>query len=108
MTSSADRANSTELTEFERHPDQAEVPDAFNIHGDHGSSLSSVDGGLQAWLFLTGCFLIEGFLWGFPFSYGVLQEYYRTHEPFSRDPYGLAAVGTTCSVRTFLWLVSQL
>ena len=35
---------------------------------------------------------------GFPFAFGVFQEYYSTHEPFSRDVSGIAAVGTTSSV----------
>jgi hypothetical protein len=35
---------------------------------------------------------------GFPFSYGVLQQYYITHEPFKGHDKGVSAVGTTCSV----------
>ena len=35
---------------------------------------------------------------GFPFSYGVLQDYYITHEPFKGHDKGVSAVGTTCSV----------
>jgi hypothetical protein len=38
---------------------------------------------------------------GFPFSFGVFQEYYTTHEPFSSQPAGIAAVGTTATVRKF-------
>jgi MFS family permease len=34
---------------------------------------------------------------GFPFSFGVLQDYYSTHEPFSSHPKGISAIGTTCS-----------
>ena len=62
------------------------------------SSLPPTDGGWAAWLFLLGSFMIEMFLWGFPFSFGVLQDYYSTHLPISLHPAGVSAVGTTCSV----------
>ena len=35
---------------------------------------------------------------GLPFSFGIFQEYYSTHEPFSLEPSGIAAVGTTATV----------
>jgi hypothetical protein len=35
---------------------------------------------------------------GFPFSFGVLNEYYTNNAPFSSNPTGISAVGTTCSV----------
>jgi len=38
------------------------------------------------------------FFAGFPFSYGVFQEYYSTHEPFVSEPFGIAAIGTTALV----------
>jgi hypothetical protein len=38
-------------------------------------------------------------LLGFPFSFGVFQEYYSNHEPFSSAPSGIATVGTTALVR---------
>ncbi|KAI1384751.1 MFS monocarboxylate transporter [Hypoxylon trugodes] len=54
------------------------------------------DRGKHAWLFLwVGCFLMVAITWGFPFSYGVFQSYYSTHPPFSDQPEGLPAVGTT-------------
>ncbi|RFU35520.1 hypothetical protein B7463_g820, partial [Scytalidium lignicola] len=59
--------------------------------------LPPTDRGKDAWLFLTGCFFVETLLWGFPFSYGVLQEYYINHEPFQGHSKGVSAVGTTCS-----------
>ncbi|KAG7006620.1 hypothetical protein G7Y79_00013g033920 [Physcia stellaris] len=58
-------------------------------------SLPPADHGRAAWLFLAGCFLIEGLIWGLPFSYGVFQEYYSESEPFSQYPQGIASVGTT-------------
>lgn len=65
--------------------------------------LPPVDGGRAAWLFLTGCFAIEMVLWGFPFSFGVLQEYYSTHPPISSNPSSISAVGTTCSGILYLF-----
>jgi hypothetical protein len=38
-------------------------------------------------------------LLGFPFSFGVFQEYYSNHEPFSSAPSGIATIGTTALVR---------
>ena len=35
---------------------------------------------------------------GFPFSYGVFQEYYSTHAPFSPEPSGIAAIGSSAMV----------
>lgn len=35
---------------------------------------------------------------GFPFSFGVFQTYYASHEPFSSDANSTAAVGTTATV----------
>ncbi|KAF2100280.1 MFS general substrate transporter [Rhizodiscina lignyota] len=58
-------------------------------------SLPPADRGKAAWLFLMTCFFVECFIWGFPFSYGILQEYYSTHEPFVSKPSGVAAIGTT-------------
>ncbi|KKZ63630.1 hypothetical protein EMCG_02071 [[Emmonsia] crescens] len=53
------------------------------------------DGGTQAWLFLAGCFCIEALVWGFPFSFGLFQDYYSRHEPFKSDPSGISAIGTS-------------
>jgi hypothetical protein len=63
------------------------------------SHLPPADCGRAAWLFLFGSFMIEMFVWGFPFSFGVLQDYYTNHKPISLHPAGVSAVGTTCSVR---------
>ncbi|XXH03946.1 hypothetical protein Hte_010354 [Hypoxylon texense] len=56
-------------------------------------SLPPVDGGKDAWLFLAACFAIEALVWGFPFAFGVFQDYYSTHEPFAGSP-NIAVVGT--------------
>ncbi|KAK2612603.1 hypothetical protein QQS21_001375 [Conoideocrella luteorostrata] len=46
-------------------------------------SLPPVDGGKHAWFFLLACFFVEALTWGFPYSFGVFQDYYSTHEPFA-------------------------
>lgn len=35
---------------------------------------------------------------GFPFSFGVFEAYYSTHEPFSENTSGIAAIGTSATV----------
>lgn len=68
-------------------------------NGDHQQEffLPSADGGKDAWLFLVTCFFIEAFVWGFPFSYGVFEDYYSTHEPFAGKS-GIPAVGSSALV----------
>ncbi|KAL8808532.1 MAG: hypothetical protein Q9182_000083 [Xanthomendoza sp. 2 TL-2023] len=58
-------------------------------------TLPQADRGKDAWLFLAGCFMVEALIWGFPFSFGVFQEYYSTHEPFCSKPSGIAVIGTS-------------
>ncbi|OAX84668.1 hypothetical protein ACJ72_00960 [Emergomyces africanus] len=58
-------------------------------------SLPPTDGGIQAWLFLAGCFVVEAIVWGLPFSFGLFQDFYSTHEPFKSDASGIAAIGTS-------------
>lgn len=55
-------------------------------------------------MMLAGCFVINVLIWGFAFSFGVLQEYYSTHEPFSAQPQGIAAIGTTATGLMYLML----
>jgi hypothetical protein len=92
----------------------------------HEFSLPPADGGKDALLFLVTGFIVEALVWGqcnvfhseidsrspamtlssanvlagFPFSFGVFQEYYTTHEPFSNEPSGIAIIGTTATVGT--------
>ncbi|KAF7561868.1 hypothetical protein G7046_g2247 [Stylonectria norvegica] len=61
--------------------------------GLHESSLPPVDGGKDAWFFLAACFALEALTWGFPFAFGVFQDYYSTHEPFAGSP-NIALIGT--------------
>ncbi|RAL17649.1 MFS general substrate transporter [Aspergillus homomorphus CBS 101889] len=60
-------------------------------------SLPPVDGGKDAWLCLVGAFLLEMMVWGFPFSFGVFQDYYTTTEPFAQDASRVSLVGS-CSM----------
>ena len=65
-------------------------------------SLPPVDTGKAAYLCLAGCFFIEALVWGFPFSFGVFQQYYSTHEPFSLEPSGIAVIGTSSTGLMYL------
>ncbi|PPJ56763.1 hypothetical protein CBER1_09099 [Cercospora berteroae] len=58
-------------------------------------ALPPTDEGRNAWMALFGSFLSNATIWGFALSYGVLQEYYSTNEPFASKPGGIAAIGTT-------------
>ncbi|TAQ83952.1 hypothetical protein B7494_g7729 [Chlorociboria aeruginascens] len=60
-------------------------------------SLPRADGGKHAYLFLAGGFIIEALVWGFPFSFGIFEEYYSTHVPFSEHVSGIPAIGTTAT-----------
>src|SRR5579884_2402128 len=72
-------------------------PPHHHLASNETLSLPPVDGGRSAWLVLVTAFLTEMFLWGFPFSFGVLQSYYKTHLPISKSPGSISAVGTTCT-----------
>jgi hypothetical protein len=62
----------------------------------YSRTVPSADGGKDAWLFLAACFMVEALVWGFPFSFGIFQEYYGAHEPFAGS--GNNAVIGTCSM----------
>ncbi|KAK3109631.1 hypothetical protein LTR53_016900 [Teratosphaeriaceae sp. CCFEE 6253] len=67
----------------------------WDEQGREPQSLPRADGGKDAWLFLTACFLVEALIWGFPFSFGIFQAYYSTHEPFASEARDIAIIGTT-------------
>ncbi|CAI9638160.1 unnamed protein product [Alternaria burnsii] len=86
---------------------------SFNLEladrGEHAPeqgqvSLPPVDGGKGAWLFLAAAFIVEALVWGFPFSYGVFQEYYSTHEPFAGSD-NIAVVGSCAMGIMYLNLI---
>jgi hypothetical protein len=41
---------------------------------------------------------------GFPYSFGIFQAYYSTHEPFASEASGVAAIGTTATGLMFFGL----
>ncbi|KAJ5375255.1 hypothetical protein N7517_007261 [Penicillium concentricum] len=62
-----------------------------NVHYD--TQLPPMDGGMNAWLFLAACFVMEALVWGFAFTYGVFQAYYSDIPQF-KDSGNIAVVGT--------------
>ncbi|KAK4547460.1 hypothetical protein LTR36_001116 [Oleoguttula mirabilis] len=88
-----------------RNPDVEDGTEPTEVTGQEQQprdALPPTDGGYQAWLVLAGCFVINVFIWGFAFSFGVLQEYYTTHEPFASSPQGIPAIGTTATGLMYL------
>ncbi|PTB80155.1 MFS general substrate transporter [Trichoderma longibrachiatum ATCC 18648] len=82
--------------------DSSLSPDVASEHeGQDGVSLPPVDTGKDAMLFLTACFVIECLVWGFPFAFGIFQNYYSTHEPFKGSS-SIAAIGTTAMGTMYL------
>ncbi|KAK5168102.1 uncharacterized protein LTR77_006670 [Saxophila tyrrhenica] len=65
-------------------------------------TLPPTDTGHQAYLLLAGCFIINVLIWGFAFSFGVLQEYYTSHEPFASQRAGIATIGTVATGLMYL------
>lgn len=71
-------------------------------------ALPPTDQGYHAWVALAGAFLSNALIWGFALSFGILQEYYGSHEPFAGQG-GIAAIGTTSTgimyltMPVFLW-----
>lgn len=57
-------------------------------------ALPPTDQGYHAWIALAGAFLSNFLIWGFALSFGILQEFYSSTEPFASQG-GIAAIGTT-------------
>ncbi|RYN94916.1 hypothetical protein AA0120_g3558 [Alternaria tenuissima] len=68
-------------------------------------SLPPVDGGMAAWLFLFSAFVLEILVWGFPFAFGIFQEYYTSNPPFAGSR-NIPIVGT-CAMG-LMYLLSPL
>ncbi|TRX95230.1 hypothetical protein FHL15_003922 [Xylaria flabelliformis] len=83
----------------------ARLPDENDSMQRHEFSLPPVDGGKDAYLFLAAVFLVEALVWGFPFSFGVFQNYYDSHEPFAGQQ-NTAVIGT--SAMGVMYLASPL
>lgn len=97
--------------------DSSPSPDIdVDSENEHGVSLPPVDTGRDAMLFLAACTIIECLVWGqfkiwpyplntmlankkpgFPFAFGIFQNYYSTHAPFMGSS-NIAAIGTTAMV----------
>ncbi|RWA11067.1 hypothetical protein EKO27_g4012 [Xylaria grammica] len=86
----------------------ARLPDEEHFTQRQEFSLPPVDGGKDAWLFLAAVFMVDALIWavmmdtkysasdvtGFPFAFGVFQDYYNSHEPFVGQP-NIAVIGTS-------------
>ncbi|KAI0407633.1 major facilitator superfamily transporter [Xylaria palmicola] len=72
----------------------ARLPDQGDSIQRHEFSLPPVDGGKDAWLLLAAVFAVDALVWGFPFAFGVFQNYYSSHEPFAGQP-NVAVIGTS-------------
>ncbi|KAJ5633147.1 hypothetical protein N7490_009486 [Penicillium lividum] len=76
------------------------TPDSNNAthltNTPNGKKLPPMDGGMDAWLFLAACFVMEALVWGFAFTYGVFQEYYSASPEFKNS--GNIAVVGTCAM----------
>ena len=70
--------------------------DMSNVHC--GTQLPPMDGGMNAWLFLAACFVMEALVWGFAFTFGVFQAYYSDIFQF-KDSGNIAVVGTCAMVK---------
>ncbi|KAF4461017.1 major facilitator superfamily transporter [Fusarium albosuccineum] len=88
-------------------PPSEQVTDS-ELSANHAEfSLPQADGGKDAYLFLAACFIIEALVWGFPFAFGVFQDYYRTHEPFAGTG-GIPIIGTCCLSQGIMYLDTPL
>ncbi|TCD69780.1 hypothetical protein EIP91_006316 [Steccherinum ochraceum] len=59
-------------------------------------ALPPFDGGWRAWTFVAAGFVLETFIWGFNYSYGVFQNYYTSHPPFEQSSHvAVASIGPT-------------
>lgn len=67
-----------------------------NVH--YETQLPPMDGGMNAWLFLAACFVMEALVWGFAFTFGVFQAYYSDIPQF-KDSGNIAVVGTCAMVK---------
>ena len=63
------------------------------------SSLPPIDGGFQAWMFLAASTMVEALVWGFGFSFGVFENYYRNNDQIKGSNM-VAVIGTCATVRT--------
>ncbi|KAH9444026.1 hypothetical protein MJO28_013655 [Puccinia striiformis f. sp. tritici] len=61
---------------------------------DREKNLAQIDGGFFAWRYIFLSFLVEGYVWGIPLSFGVFLDY----PPYSEMTSTMAAIiGTLCT-----------
>ncbi|KAJ5894967.1 hypothetical protein N7495_006658 [Penicillium taxi] len=60
-----------------------------------------MDGGFHAWMFLAACTMFDALVWGFAFSFGVFQNYYRHDDRFEGSPM-IAVIGTCAAGVAYL------
>ncbi|KAI4700865.1 hypothetical protein J4E81_003829 [Alternaria sp. BMP 2799] len=72
---------------------------------ENESLLPPTDGGKDAWLFVAAGFMVEMMVWGFPWSYGIFQEYYSSSPEFAGSS-GIPAIGT--SAMGILYMIAPL
>lgn len=58
--------------------------------------LPPIDGGFHAWMFLAASTMIEALVWGFAFSFGVFESYYRNSD--LKGSHMVAIIGTCATV----------
>lgn len=63
--------------------------------------LPPIDGGFHAWMFLAASTMIEALVWGFAFSFGVFESYYRDSDVL-KGSHMVAIIGTCATVSIFL------
>ncbi|KAJ3986211.1 MFS general substrate transporter [Lentinula detonsa] len=62
------------------------------------ASLHPADAGFHAWAYLGSAWVLDCFLWGLPFSYGVFLKYYSVSSPvFNHDSLTLLTLAGTLS-----------
>ncbi|KZT57503.1 MFS general substrate transporter [Calocera cornea HHB12733] len=69
------------------------------------TELAPVDRGRQAWTFVMAAFILETFVWGFGFCFGVFQNYLTSYpdSPFlGSTPTLISVIGTTSLAVSYL------
>lgn len=76
-------------------------PDKISQDADVSAFGPAPDGGLRAWINAGGAFCIFFGCLGFTSCFGVLQEYYTTHQLKDRTPSEVAWIGSLSSFIQF-------
>lgn len=101
MHTSTDNSSSA-CSSLCRKQDSTESPSCStsNEKGPFEPPLPPIDGGYQAWMFLAASTMIEALVWGFAFSFGVFENYYRDNEEIKGSNM-VAVIGTCATVSYF-------